>query len=231
MLATRSAKIEELDGHHVDSATYQRCISELDRINRITLTHWPTLRWLDKVTKDLPSSAEISILDVAYGHGDLLRKIAVWACRRGFRAKLMGVDLNPRSAETAFSATPSWMKIKYLTCDVFTFDAGEVDFIVNSQFTHHLTDLQVVEFLHWLEDHAVRGWHIADLHRSSLAYAGFGLLARVMGFHRVVRKDGLTSIARSFHRGEWQMLLNLAGINADVKWHMGFRYTVSTETR
>lgn len=181
MLATRSAKIEELDGDHVDSATSHQCIGELDRINRITLTHRPTLRWLDKVTKDLPSSAEISTLDVAYGHGDLLRKIAVWACGRGFRAKLMGVDLNPRSAETAFFATPSWMKIKYLTCDVFTFDAGEVDFIVSSQFTHHLTDLQVVEFLHWLEDHAVRGWHIADLHRSSLAYAGFGLLARLTG--------------------------------------------------
>ena len=80
------------------------------------------------------------------------------------------------------------------------------DFIVSSQFTHHLTDADVVRFIDWMEQHAARGWYIADLHRHWFPYYGFGLLAWAAGWHRFIRYDGRVSIARSFVPAEWREL-------------------------
>jgi 2-polyprenyl-3-methyl-5-hydroxy-6-metoxy-1,4-benzoquinol methylase len=225
-LSTRSNEPEELD--QADPATYRLCLTELDFINRITLTHRPTLHWLDQATKDWPAGATISVLDVGCGHGDLLRAIAGWAKRRGFKAILAGIDLDPRCAEIACQTTPPDMRIYYMTSDVFDYHpACEFDFVVSSQFTHHLTDDQVVRFLRWVDTNTRRGWHIADLNRNVLAYRGFEVFARLMGLHRITRSDGLTSIARSFRRSDWKCYLAAASVRARVDWHPSFRYCVS----
>jgi 2-polyprenyl-3-methyl-5-hydroxy-6-metoxy-1,4-benzoquinol methylase len=187
-LSTRSTAPEELD--LADPATYRLCLTELDFINRVTFTHRPTLRWLARATNDLPVEAAVCVMDVAYGHGDLLRAIARWADRRGRRVQLSGVDLNPRCAEIARETTPPSMDIDYMTGDVFNYDGevlGRPDFIVSSQFTHHLTDAQVVRFLDWIDGTARLGWHIADLNRNVVAYSGFQVLARLMGVDHMVK--------------------------------------------
>jgi hypothetical protein len=84
----------------------------------------------------------------------------------------------------------------------------------------------VVRFVRWLDGHAARGWFIADLHRHALAYYGFPLLARVAGWHRIVRQDGQISIARGFRRAEWEGLLAASGAAAEIRWRFPFRYTV-----
>jgi 2-polyprenyl-3-methyl-5-hydroxy-6-metoxy-1,4-benzoquinol methylase len=186
------------------------------------------LAWLTKVTKNLPQSSPISSLDVACGHGDLLRAIRRWADRRHVNATLEGIDLNPRSAEVAASATAPDAHIRYRTGDVFAYTPDpRPDLIVTSQFTHHLTNEELVGLLGWLEEHAARGWFIADLHRHGLAYYGFPLLARVFGFHRIVRQDGRISIARSFRKADWLQLLAQAAIPATIAWSFPFRYCVS----
>ena len=226
-LASRSTAAELMDGETISPEEYARCLHDLAAVNRITLTHRPTLRWLDRATRDLPRGAAIAILDVACGEGDLLRAIRRWADRRGLRATLGGIDLNPRSAIAAASATQSGAGITYRTGDVFEYAPDPPpDFIVSSQFTHHLADADVVRFLQWLERHAAHGWFIADLHRHALAHWGFPLLARIAGWHRIVRLDGTVSIARSFRRAEWERLLAAAGIAAEIRWQMPFRFCI-----
>ena len=58
-----------------------------------------------------------------------------------------------------------------------------------------------------------RAWFVNDLHRHRFAYTGFPLLARVAGWHPIVRHDGRLSIARSFRPGEWRGLLQQAGVD------------------
>jgi hypothetical protein len=121
------------------------------------------------------------------------------------------------------------MAIAYRTGDVFDDNPQPPpDFIVSSQFAHHLTDAELVRFLRWLDRHAERGWFIADLHRHALAYYGFPLLARVAGWHRIVREDGRISIARSFSRTDWETLLAAAGVAADIRWSFPFRYCIES---
>jgi 2-polyprenyl-3-methyl-5-hydroxy-6-metoxy-1,4-benzoquinol methylase len=227
-LSMRSTHPEELDDDTTDLATYHRCLTELAVINRLSLTHRATLRWLAHAAKALPAGATFSVLDVGYGDGDLLRAIARWARHRGLNPQLSGIDLNPRSAPTAQSATPSDMLIDYRTGDVFSYRLPEpVDFIVSSHLTHHLSDEEVVEFLIWLEDNSRYGWHVADLQRHILAYRAFSVVATLMRWHRIVRDDGMISIARSFRRGEWHAYLDKAGVQARISWHTAFRLCVS----
>lgn len=225
-LSVRSTLPEVLDGENVRLADYQRCMAELAVVNRITLTHRPTLRWLAQATKVLPVGDTFSVLDVGYGDGDLLRAIARWADAQGLKAQLSGIDRNPRSAVVARGATPPEMTIDYRTGDVFSYaPEGPPDFIVSSQFAHHLSDREVVEFLDWLDTNSVSGWHIVDLHRHPVPYYGFPVLARLMGWHRIVRSDGVISVARSFSRGDWQEYLDKAGLKAKISWH-AFRFCV-----
>jgi SAM-dependent methyltransferase len=203
-------------------------LRDLARVNRVTFTHRPILAWLDAVTAELPRGSRVSVLDIASGQGDLLRAIRVWGRDRGFRLILEGLDLNPQSAVEAEAATPPLMGIVWTTGNVFSHVPDPTpDFIVSSQFTHHLDDADVVAFVQWLDRHAGRGWLIADLHRHWIPYYGFRFLCWMLGFHRIVRIDGTISIARSFRRMEWQALLERAGIAADIGWRIPFRYCIS----
>ena len=227
-LAARSAAAERMDTDCVDYDDYRRCLSDLARVNTVTLTHRPMLAWLARETAGLRC---FSLLDVACGHGDALRRIHRWAMRRGVAARLEGVDLNPWATRAAHDATDAATPIVFRTGDVFAIDADECyDFVVSSQFTHHLTDETIVEFIHWMEVHARRGWFIGDLHRHWLPYYGFGVLAWLARWHRFVLSDGRISIARSFVRDDWRRLLHAADLgddDAEIAWHMPFRLCVA----
>ena len=221
----RTTDTELMDTEAVDAADFGRCLADLETVNKVTFAHGPTLRWLARA---LRGADAFSLLDVAYGHGDMTRAIHRWATRRGVRASLSGVDLNPSSAIAAAAATPAGMSIAWHTGDVFAYrPEPRPDFIVSSLFTHHLTDAQLVEFVRWMETQAVRGWFINDLHRHPVAYHGFRALSTAAGWHRFVRHDGPVSIARAFVRADWQRTLEQAGVAADISWVFPFRYCVS----
>lgn len=227
MLKERSIEPELMDNDDISSADYNQCLVDLTSVNRITRTHEATLHWLEQAICCLPANTPITLLDVACGQGDLLRMIHLFAAQRHFKITLQGLDMNPNSTIAARQATPSSMNIAYFTGDVFTFTPALLpDFIVSSQFTHHLSDSQVVNFLQWMERYARHGWFIADLHRHPVAYYGYSLLAGLARWHPIVRHDGAISVARSFRRADWQALLAQAGILADIRWHVPFRLCV-----
>ncbi len=224
-LSTRAAGPEILDRDDVGPEVFAHVMDDLASVSRVLLAHAPTIGFLQRATRGLARGGSISVLDVGCGEGDLLRRIRRWADRRGLRARLMGLDLNPRSAVVATARTPGSMRIDYVTGDVFDHD-GSADFVVSSLFAHHLTDSQVIRFLRWMDDHAARGWLVNDLHRHWIAYRGFGLTARLARWHPIVRLDGQMSVARSFRAAEWHAALEQAGIAARVHWRPMFRLCV-----
>ena len=226
-LSVRSSQQEVMDGAGTSDADYAQCLVDLAQVNRWTLTHRPTLRWLARAMQAIPEATSVSVFDVAYGHGDFLRALHQWGVSHRRALKLAGIDLNPRSAVAARAATKAGLEIDYQTGDVF--DASprpRPDFIVSSQFTHHLDDSQVVEFVRWMEANCTRGWYVSDLQRHAISYYTFPWIARIAGWHRIVREDGALSIARSFRLAEWRALLAQAGVTAEVKRHVPFRLGV-----
>ena len=71
-LATRSTADERMDTDCVDYDDYRHCLRDLARVNTVTLTPRPTLAWL---AREMAGKKSFSLLDVACGHGDILRRI------------------------------------------------------------------------------------------------------------------------------------------------------------
>lgn len=208
-LVVRSRAEEQMDALDLDAATYAEVLRDLSRVNRWTFTARPTLSFLDRATRGMDG---FRLLDVGFGAGDMLRAIARWARKRGMKAELIGVDLNPRSAAIARADTPDDLSIDWRTGDYAAVE-GPLDFIVSAQVAHHMSDAQLDAFISFMEARSARGWLISDLHRHGFSHRGFPLLARLMGVHRIVREDGTLSIARSFRPAEWPPVLQGAGVS------------------
>ncbi len=226
----RSPATELMDTEPVGAEDFSGCLADLATVNRVTFAHRPTLAFLARATRrQPPGTAGTSVLDVAYGHGDMTRAIRRWCDRRGLAAALSGIDLNPHSATAARAATPAAMRIEYRTGDVFDHAPDpRPDYVVSSLFTHHLPDADVVRFVQWMERTARLGWFVNDLHRHRLPYEGFRVLSRAMRWHRFVQHDGPVSITRAFVPSDWTRLLAEAGVpEAEVRRVLPWRLCVA----
>ncbi|WP_374652500.1 methyltransferase domain-containing protein [Dongia sp.] len=225
--ACRNDLSELMDTEPVNAEDFAICLRDLATVNKLTLAQRPTFSWLNRVAETWPKGRTLSILDVGFGQGDMLRAIWRWAQRRGIAVQLAGIDLNPLSEVAARQATPADMPVQFTTGDIFSLSPGDrFDVIISSLVTHHMSDAQIVDFLRLMDRQAVCGWFVNDLHRHPLPYHLFRLWAATAGWHRFVRHDGPVSILRSFRRADWERYIGLAGVEADIVWHMPFRYGV-----
>lgn len=222
-LARRSDAQEQMDADDLDPGTYAAVVADLARVNRVTMAARPTLAFLARATK---GRGRLKLLDVGFGDGDMLRAVAGWAKRRSIAAELVGVDLNPRSEAAARPRTDPALPITYRTGDYADCAGEDWDVIVSSLVAHHMSHAQLVAFLRFMDREARIGWLINDLHRHRFAHAGYPLLARIAGWHRMVREDGTLSIARSYRPAEWLPILAEAGVAARVHRAFPFRLCV-----
>jgi len=213
---SRRAQLTELMDEPCSYTELRDCLRDLMRVNRTVLTYRPTLEWLGQfagVTDD-----PLHIVDVGCGAGDMLRQIEQWAQVGEIPVRLTGIDLNPHATRAAHEFSQSDSAIEWVTADAYTYSPEtEIDLVISSLFTHHLSDEEIVDFLWWMESVASRGWFVNDLRRGRAPYYAFTLLANVMRWHRFVRHDGPVSVRRSFTAEDWTRYLRDAGLSdADV---------------
>ena len=225
----RSSQQELMDEPDVNYDEFDDCLQELERINFFTLAYRPTLIWVKNVIKS-GALKNLSVMDVGSGRGDMLRRIACWAKRNKKSIAMCGVDINPwskRSAETLSSGC----LIFYETSDIFQFSPDrKVDVIISSLFVHHLSDAMLVEFIKWMDRHAVHGWFINDLHRHPVPYYFIKFAVLIFSRNRLIKSDAPISVLRSFRRKDWEVLLEKATIpkeNIVISWYFPFRYCVA----
>lgn len=224
-LGERTRRQEQMDDPALPPETYGAVLADLGRVNRVTLAARPTIDFLKRASQGMPA---FRLLDVGFGHGDMLRAIARWARRSDIAVDLVGVDLNPMSVPAARAATPRTLPIDYRTGD-YRDVTGPFDFIISSLVAHHMEDGELADFIAFMEAEARRGWLINDLHRHSLAFHAFPVVARGMGAHPIVREDGRLSIARAFRPDEWRAILSRAGVEARIVRRFPFRLCVERQ--
>lgn len=196
---------EEMDAADLPSAHYAKVLNDLSRVNGLTLARRPTIGFLDRVRSRGVGTKPWRILDVGFGAGDMLARIARWGEACGVPLDLVGVDLNPRSAPVA--AARLGERARLITGDYRSLAGQGWDIILSSLVTHHMTAGQRRDFLCFMEGESARGWLVNDLHRQRLPFAGFPLLALLAFADPIVRRDGQLSVGRSFRRAEWQAIL------------------------
>jgi SAM-dependent methyltransferase len=199
------------------------CLHDIARVNRLTFAYRPTISWMEELVAVHPSPEPLRVVDVGCGDGDMLRRIDAWAAKRGVPVVLTGIDLNPDAIRAAREATQLAQRIdqqidqriEWIVGDVLSNAAmGDIDVVICSLLTHHLTDPQIVQFLQWTERTARCGWFVNDLHRKAVPYHLFRLWARFTNWHPFVKNDGPVSIRRSFVVEDWKRLCAAAGLDA-----------------
>jgi len=185
----RRAQLTELMDEPCSYAELRECLRDLMSVNRTVFTYRPTLNWLEHFAAQSPGLEHqpLHVVDVGSGAGDMLRRIERWARNKN---------------------------IEWVTCDAYSYKPdAKIDLVISSLFTHHLADVEIVEFLRWMEQVAVRGWFVNDLHRGRVPYYAFTLLANTMRWHKFVRHDGPVSVRRSFSAEDWMRYLSEAELD------------------
>ena len=226
MLRQRSAADEIMDDASVTEAEFSSALTDLERINRMSLAYRPVLRWLDRVVAANGGARRLSVLDVGAGGGDMLQAVAAWGEKRGVALDLAGLDRSPWAGRHAAGrGRPG----RWITADLFDLDEGErFDVVLCSLFAHHLPHPVLVRFLRWLDARAERGWLISDLHRHPVPWAVVWAGVRLLRMDPMVVHDSTVSIARGFARSDWEKALREAGVAAEIRWAFPFRWQVGT---
>ena len=141
------------------------------------------------------------------------------------RARLVGLELNERSAEGILEESREFSEIASVRADALRmpFGAGAFDYCLCSLFTHHFRDDACVRVLKEMARVAKRRVYCIDLHRHPVAYYFYTTVGRLVLHNRLVREDGALSILRAFRPAELQRLGERAGLKG-VKVERRFPY-------
>lgn len=218
----------DLGPAHYSKEEYFECLKQLDRIG----TYLGSNKAMLKIFKQLPYTIN-SILDVGCGGGLFTLQLA-----KAFnRAKVIGIDINPDAINYARNQKKIYQS--NLPLNNLYFELREnpelnepeksFDIITASLICHHLSDIQIINFLQKAKLIAKREIIINDLDRHWLSYAGCFFIMPLFFPNRLVKNDSLLSIKKSFTFDDWKYYLDSAGFsekNYSITWHWPFRWIV-----
>ena len=220
----RSEELEHLDKGDYTPEEYEGCMVELRRVNRFLGDAGALRRTL------LEEIEDFSVLDVGAGSGELLRVVAHWSHENKRHARLVGVELNARSASAILEESAAFSEISALRGDALRlpFADDAFDYVICSLFTHHFKDAGVVSVLSELNRVTRRRLFVIDLHRHPLAYFFYTTVGRLFLHNRLIREDGALSILRSFRPEELRQLAVQAHLrDVQVERRFPFRLVLS----
>ncbi len=177
----------------------------------------------------LPASrgSALTLLDVGTGVGDLPRRAARWAARRGVRLDSVGFE---RSRVAAALARQGGLPTVVGCAGELPFRARSADIVMMSQLIHHLSRDAAVEVIRGADQIARVGVVLADLRRSFVAAIGFRIGAGLLGFDPATKADGVTSVRRGYLPHELEAILRDAGVKAKVHRRPGYRLVAAWRT-
>jgi SAM-dependent methyltransferase len=225
----RSYELEHLDKGDYTPDEYEGCLVELRRVNRYLgdagVLRRTLLREIERA-----GLKEFSLLDVGAGSGELLRVAARWARETSRGARLVGLELNERSARAIREESREFAEIEAVRANALNlpFADGAFDYVMCSLFTHHLTDEALVAALREMARVARRQVFVSDLHRHAVAYFFYTTVGRIFLHNRLIREDGALSILRSFVPDELRALAGRAGLRGvEVRRRFPYRLVLS----
>ena len=222
---SRRARAREwMDDPAIPFEDVAAALRDLERLNAVLRVRSALARHLFPRIERLTRSP-VRILDVATGAADIPRAIAAWARRRGRRVEIVALDLGWSVLRYARRTIEAYPEIALVRADArcLPFPRDAFDFVITTEFLHHLEDEEILPFLQRLAELAREAFLINDLRRHPVAYYGFRALSRLLFRSRVVRHDGPISILRGFTVREGEALRRMLGLRA-FSLHRHFPY-------
>ena len=223
---------EHLDDPSTSEELRRRSVSEIARSNLLFGGTRAAVGALDEVFRRAGAERPnprvplpLTLLDVGTGAGDISAAARHRAHRRGVDLTTIGLD---RSA--ALAAAGRMHRSIPVCGDALDlpFASGSVDVVLASQLLHHFEGRDAARLLAEMHRVARLAVVVSDLRRSRLAAAGFWIVSFPLGYHRVTREDGVTSIYRGFTESELRLMIaDALGADADVRRRLGWRLVAS----
>lgn len=225
----RSLKLERIDTGDYTPEEYDRFLHEIRLVNRFAGDNRALKNSLLHEI-DRENLRNFSVLDIGAGSGELLRVIAGFARKSGRQARLYGLELNERSAESILEESKDFDEIKSIRGNALElpFNDKSFDYAICSLFTHHFTDENLIKILREFSRVARRRIFVIDLHRHKMAYFLYQIFCTIFRISPLVREDGSLSILRSFVPNDLEALAEKANLeNVLVERHFPFRLVLS----
>ena len=221
----RTDKEELMDDFSIGGDLLRDTLDKLENINRWLGGNLMTVKALKKVLKNHPKEQELTIADIGCGHGDILRDVAKFGRKNGYKMKLIGMDANPTAIAYANELSTEFPELSFKTEDIFSeaFKNRKFDVVLATLFLHHFKEAKLVSFLGNTLKQTKIGIVVNDLHRHKLAYYLFMLLS-VFIKNNMIIEDGLTSVLRGFKRNELMHISNKLKVKPQISWKWAFRF-------
>lgn len=198
--------IEEMDRPDCNPAMLERTYAQFPLVNRF-VSGWRAV-YVKLVRPALPRHGTGTILDIGSGGGDIALNMLRWARADGYKVKVLGIDPDPRAHDFASRAAaaagigPEELEFRRATSSDLVAEGSTFDVVFSNHVLHHLDPNQLAGIL---ADSQLLAGGIAvhsDIRRRRSALVFFGLATLPLAGFSFIRRDGLTSIRRSFTPSE-----------------------------
>jgi 2-polyprenyl-3-methyl-5-hydroxy-6-metoxy-1,4-benzoquinol methylase len=207
-LRQRSYQAELMDGDNISFADMAQTLKELNLINTYLGGHAITLKGLNKIAGN---KSPLSICEIGCGGGDNLAAIHKNYNTTGKLISYIGIDMNPECIAFARQQYPhlpcTWICSDYATV-IFE---KKPDIIFSSLFCHHFTNEALTAMLNWKNENSRLGFFVNDLQRHWLARYLIKYITKFFSQSYLIKNDAPLSVARSFKKKDWKILLKKAG--------------------
>ncbi|WP_074713217.1 class I SAM-dependent methyltransferase [Arthrobacter alpinus] len=206
-LTTRDVDaVEEMDKPGCDRAKLARTYAQFPLINSV-VSRWHGV-YQHRIKPLLSSTTETTLLDVGCGGGDIAAALARWAARDHLRLSITAIDPDTRAIDFArASASPPSVIFRRTHSKSLVADGAVFDVVISNHVLHHLTP---EEFQGLLTDSELLARQLvihSDIARSPVAYGLFSVATLPFFPGSFIRRDGLTSIRRSYTAAELRAVL------------------------
>lgn len=214
-----------MDDFLMEGALLRDTLDKLGTINKWLGGNSITIHGVKQLLKNKPKEITYRIVDLGCGHGDILRLIANFGRKKGYKLQLTGVDANQDTVDYAKELSVNYPEISFKKENVFSdsFKNSEYDMVLATLFLHHFKTEELKVLLKIIHQQAQIGIVVNDLHRNIIAYRLFSFLGLFIS-NDMIKEDGLTSILRAFKRKDLQDITKTLKFNATITWKWAFRY-------
>lgn len=206
-MRTRAVDLRELmDDPDCDPARLAATLRRFDTVNRL-IGGWGRVweRHLAPALQGLGRPARV--LDIGSGGGDVIARLATRAERDGLTVDWLGIDPDPRALEVARERERPNVTFACTDAAALRTTGVRFDVVISNHVIHHLTDAELSAFAGDSLGLSIGPVLHADIERSRLAYALYGMGVTALERGTFLRTDGLRSIRRSYRGDELQRAL------------------------
>jgi 2-polyprenyl-3-methyl-5-hydroxy-6-metoxy-1,4-benzoquinol methylase len=201
--------LEMMDRPQPVSPELERDLERIRQLNRWFGSHRLVLtfvrRWI------LPG-AQMRVVDLATGSGDIPRLLVDHARKVGAQIEIDAVDQQAATLEIARNLSADYPEISYHAANILEWDCPQgYDIALCSLVLHHFSDDDAVSVLRRCRELSKRFVLVSDLRRGFLLWVGVHLLTALIFREPMTRFDARLSAERAFSFAEMHEFASRAG--------------------